>query len=291
MRLRYALAILASSIVLGTAAEEARANEPATAQALYEEGMKLLVAGRTADACARFVESRKLEEGIGVTLYLGDCYDRLGRTASAFTTYAAAAALARARNDARADVAEKRREKLAPRLRRIVVRPSEVGTTVSVDGEPVGDDPLALDPGLHVVEAKAEGRLPWQSRFEAPAEGATVKITVPPLGRVPSAPPPKPGPPAVAVVAGAVGLAGIAVGSVFGALALSKKADSNDAGCTSDDRCPPPAAALREDARDLATVSTVGFVAGVAFVVTGAVLLFTAPTRKPSAAAEAVLRF
>jgi hypothetical protein len=46
--------------------------------------------------------------------------------------------------------------------------------------------------------------------------------------------------------------------------------------------CDPPGVELRNEALDLATYSTIGFIAGGALLVGGAVLYFTAPRAKAS---------
>jgi hypothetical protein len=89
-----------------------------------------------------------------------------------------------------------------------------------------------------------------------------------------------------AVVTGVVGLGGIAMGAAFGAMARSRW-DEALSGCAGGDptRCNATAIDDGKSASKMATVSTVGFVAGGA-VVAGAVILFlTAPTSTPKAAA------
>jgi hypothetical protein len=75
-----------------------------------------------------------------------------------------------------------------------------------------------------------------------------------------------------------VGVAGIAVGSVFGLLASSSASSSKNAGCPN---CTPAqftqATSDYNSASDDATISTVAFVAGGAALAAGAILFFTAP--------------
>ena len=57
---------------------EARAqtrDDVARAEALFNAGRALVEGGRYADACAKFAESKRLAPGLGVTLYLADCYE------------------------------------------------------------------------------------------------------------------------------------------------------------------------------------------------------------------------
>jgi hypothetical protein len=81
----------------------------------------------------------------------------------------------------------------------------------------------------------------------------------------------------LAVVVGGVGLAGVAVGSVFGLNAFSSYS-SQQSDCRSPGNCSRAQAQTDHDnAVTASTISTISFAAGGALVVTGAVLFFTAP--------------
>jgi hypothetical protein len=81
------------------------------------------------------------------------------------------------------------------------------------------------------------------------------------------------------VVTAGVGLAGIAVGSVFGVIA---KGHLSDAGphCSGTE-CDVTGVPALSDARSAATVSTVGFIAGGALLAGGVVLYLVAPHGSP----------
>src|SRR5579863_6674110 len=101
---------------------EARAqtkDELARADALFNAGKALTDAGQFADACAKYAESKRLAPGIGVTLYLADCYEHIGRTASAWTEFRSAEGLARERGDKRSEVARTHAQQLEPQLDRL----------------------------------------------------------------------------------------------------------------------------------------------------------------------------
>jgi hypothetical protein len=104
-----ALASLFASAVAG-----ADTTDEARADALFQEAKALRGAGRIAEACAEFEESRRLDEGIGVTLYLADCYQQAGELPRALHEFRRAESLAAARGDARAAVAHRRAEALEP---------------------------------------------------------------------------------------------------------------------------------------------------------------------------------
>src|SRR5687767_10914804 len=91
------------------------------AQLLFDEGRELVVAKRYADACPKLAESLRREPGIGTMLWLADCYEKNGQTASGQATFRAAATLAAQRGDLREQIAERRAAELEPRLTRVVV--------------------------------------------------------------------------------------------------------------------------------------------------------------------------
>src|SRR6516162_11727139 len=126
MRRVIALAALASCVAVPAAARAQSKEDIARADALFNAAKALTDAGNYADACAKFAESKRLAPGLGVTLYLADCYERIGRTASAWTEFRSAEGLARERNDKRAEVARGRAQALEPKLNRltVVVAPS-----------------------------------------------------------------------------------------------------------------------------------------------------------------------
>jgi hypothetical protein len=136
------------------------------ADAVFEEAMHLRSAGQDAAACPKFAESKRLAPGVGVTLYLADCYERTGRTASAWQEFREGEKLARERGDKRADIAAQRAAALEPKLNRLtLVAPAgEVTpeTEVTLDGRRLSPESLnvalAVDPGDHVVSVASAGQ-------------------------------------------------------------------------------------------------------------------------------------
>jgi hypothetical protein len=86
---------------------------------------------------------------------------------------------------------------------------------------------------------------------------------------------------AIGLANAGVGVAALAVGGVFGGLAISKK---NNSGCTSKGVCPPADAQNWRDAGTAASTSTILFVAGGVFVAGGLAMWFLAPSSKVQAA-------
>ena len=271
---------------------------------LYNQGKELLDAGKTAEACQAFEAAKRLDfTAINLILRLGDCYERLGRTASAYSQYQQAASLAAAAKDARRSTAEERVAAVEPHLARVVVAlaPGAVSVTVRRNGEILAREtmgkPEPVDPGRYTFEAAEPGKTAWSLAREIPA-GSTITIEVPALAPISisalPAPPPIPEATssprrAIALALGGVGLLGVGVGAVFGVKALSNHAASKaDGHCDAQNFCDDAGFKLRSDAQDDASISTVTLALGAGAAVAGVVLWITAPSSaKPAAKSPA----
>ena len=78
--------------VTSDARAQARPEDRAAAESLFSDARRLMQAGDYEQACPKLEASRRLEPGLGTTLNLGDCYEKLGRTASAWGEFRGAAA-------------------------------------------------------------------------------------------------------------------------------------------------------------------------------------------------------
>lgn len=280
--------------------------DAAAAQALFDEGKRLMAQGKYTDACVKFEESQRLDPGVGTMLWLADCHAKVGRTATAWALFQEAEALANKTNDPRAAVAREEAEKLAPQLSRLVVDvPPETqvpGLEVRRDGVVLGralwNLAVPTDPGGHVVVATAPGKKSWTGRVTLDPGGSVI-VTVPALEtdavQRPSPPPDRPDAapkPAgrTQTVAGltlaGLGVVALGVGAGFGLHAAAKKNDS-DAHCNDRNVCDATGLELRDDAFTAATVSTWAFVGAAVTIAGGLVLYFTAP--RPTATATATV--
>jgi len=320
-----AMGAIGIAAVMAPATARAQSKDDvARADALFNAAKALTDAGQFSDACAKFAESKRLAPGLGVSMYLADCYEHIGRTASAWTEFRAAEGLARARNDKRADVARQHAQALEPKLDRLTIEvaPSLPRTGLSIlrDGLPVSTEELGLavpvDPGDHAVTVSAPGHA--QRTFNAhlgpESPNATVKVDslgdaagaapVPPPVATPApnpqpAPAPAPdAPPAsgdsgqtmrtVGIVGMSVGGVGLGLGAVFGLLAKSALDKSNNGPCNASDHCTDAGLSDRQDASNKATLSTVMFVAGGVIGAAGVVLYLVAPHGASTAGAVTV---
>jgi len=314
---RRALAVTAAALF---AAGPARAADEAAprADALFDEGVRLIKAGKFADACPKLEESKRLAAGLGVTLYLAACYEEIGKTASAYAQFVDAERAAHARRDDREKAAHEHAAALAPKLTKIVLRVPEAsrvgGLVVAADGAALSESQwgaeIPVDPGAHEIRATAAGRRPWRTSVEASGQGAVLRVDIPPLDEADAPPSPVSGGAVVVVlpppepargardgrtqrIAGAAalgaGVAALAAGAFFGLRAKSKLDDSNAAGhCSPDDTCDATGLALRSDGQKAATLSTIAVIGGAAAIAGGAVLFFTAP-RAPGGEPRAAL--
>ena len=284
----------------------------AAAEALVEDGKRLMAAGKYAEACPKLVESQRLDPGGGTLLAIALCHEGEGKTATAWADYNVSRA--EAKRDGRTDreqAAGNKARALEARLTkvRVVMNDKTPGVTLVRDGSSVGDaqwgTALPIDPGEHTFVAKAPGKIDWTEKVSIVGEGKTTDVVVPELGDTPNPPPPMvppltntPPPPPIsqpqqsetqtsginaqkawAVVAGAAGVIGIGVGAGFGASAISKWHDAEDKGpknrCTNEGDV-----SLGNDAGRSADLSTVLIAVGAGALVAGVVLWITAPQKR-----------
>ncbi len=186
---------------------ETSESDQSPALRLFFEGKKLLDGGHPTEACPLLAKSDALDPEVGTKMNLARCYEAVGKTASAYTTWRLAAAAAsqkaaieatdadRKKQSAREAYATARVAALGPRLLHVAFRvsePAETGVDVRLDGEPVTRDQwdaaLSIDPGVHKVVVVAPSKKEWSRAFEVDeVNGPLVLIVVPPLVAVPVA--------------------------------------------------------------------------------------------------------
>lgn len=278
---------LALAVTAPCRADEA--SQAALAESLFREGRALVTAGKLAEACEKFAESRRLDPAPGTLLNLARCYEDVGRTASAWATYKELDARATALDQkARAEFARKRASELEPTLPAVVVRVAPAhrlpDLAVTYDGVAVGsaawDTRVPVDPGRHRVVAQAKGFVPWTREVDV-AASATVVVEVGPLASAmatETSPPPSEGRGlrTTGLVLGGLGAATTVTGLVFGLLAKNENDGARREAC--DPRgCTSEGLARIGRADDLATVSTVLTIGGAVVAAAGVTLWLVAP--------------
>lgn len=305
MRLgKLALAFALVCAVAPSASAQLSAQDKAVADAFFDEGLKLLRAGKFADACPKLAESERIDPAVGTALYLGECYERIGKIASAQAMFQEGYDFAKRRNDGRSAVAKDHHDKLRPSTLTVVLAPG-----AQVDGLAIVRDaeamsmlqlglPLPCDGGTHVVVASAPGKKKLAQTVNVPLKEGTVTLTIPKLEDEERVAPPvvvTPQPTSsggarrlVGLTIGGVGLVGIAVGSIAGLVATLDWNASNSTtnGCNSGSTlCPTQHGIdLRSSAETWATVSTVGLIAGGVLAVTGLIVILTSPKARSQTA-------
>lgn len=309
---------LATGILLSTAllsqsawADKPR-RDPAAAEALFTAGREALSAGRVEEACKKFAESYALDEALGALLNLAACHEKLGKTASAWTEYKEAAALAARMEDRkRRKLAEDRAAALEPELAYLVieVRSGTEGLRVRRAGVPLGEASfgaaLPVDPGSVEIVADAPGKTPFRRSLQV-GPGERIEVTVPrlspagteapletsPTPAEPTARPEEPAPPRAsagpagkptgAYVLVGLGAASLVAGGVFVGLTAREKG-TLDEHCP-DKRCDPEGLDASSRAETYAWTANATVGAGAMLAGIGLIWLLSGdPSDKPAA--------
>lgn len=299
MTLRTFGAFVASILVAQSAYADDVPRE-ALAEKLFRAGRTMLAEGKLREACENFSESKQLDPTPGTLLNLGSCLEDLGRTASAWAVYRELEARATKRGQtARAQFASEKAAELEPQVPTLEIRIAPEhrvqGLVVECDGIVLGSAALStrvpVDPGHHRITAHASGRNAWAASVDAFAS-RTTPVDIPLLVPIPaeSSEPPRSAELAAAnrsessplrpigigltLVGGVATVTGLAFGGAAMVMDDSARRDTCiPAGCTREgvDR-------IRR-ADDLATVSTVVTISGLALSAVGAAVWLLAPAR------------
>ncbi|HEX7664054.1 MAG TPA: hypothetical protein VF407_06085 [Polyangiaceae bacterium] len=298
MKLRpLVLSVALAAAVAPVSAEAQTAEDQAVARTLFDEGMRLSKEGKYDEACPKFEASLRRYSGIGTRGKLAECYEQVGKTASAWALWSEVASFSRKNNEPdREAYATEHAKALEPKLSHITVKvaPEDqtMGVVVKRNGEAIDAATFGIsvpvDPGKIHMEASAPGRVIWNQDIVVAPQGS-VAVDVPVLAEAPvETKPTEPGPAKeektswqkpVGIGAIGVGAAGVLTGVVFGLVASSKWSDAFSNGCTHDTNVCTSQSAYdqSQSAHTFATLSNVFIIGGAVVAGAGVVLWVTAP--------------
>lgn len=289
--------------------------DSAAARALFSEGRELMEKDRFEEACPKLEESLRLDHGMGTQFNLAHCWEKVGRTASAWALFLDVAAAARASNQPQRETAARERAKaLEPKLTRMRIDVPDPAPDMKVErgdkevGRAAWGTAMPIDPGDHIIRVTAPGKRPWSHEVKVPAASRTFSVSVPALEDEPL--PAEEMAPSVsevktesvtddegprhdtgsngqvttAWIVGGVGVAALLGGTIF---AVQSRSDNSEALTlcrtpTADgERCADPLEqerhkALVDDAKREQTFSFIGFGVGGAALIAATILLITA---------------
>jgi hypothetical protein len=297
--------------------------QKAMASQFFDDAEKLVASDKSAEACPKYAESQRLDPQLGTLLHLAECYERIGRTASAWTTFKDATEIAARKKDYREVKARARVADLESKLSMLVVTVADkepLSIDVRQDGEVVGRAAWGLavpvDPGRHTITARAPGYKAWSTSVGVPPNVSSTRVTVPELETDPGQASAAPDATATQLLAsttgesptsgrgstqrtlgyvvGAVGVVGVGLGAVFGLQMKSKLSDRDGVCgaaylCTTNDQA-EQIKLLTSEARNAATLSSVSFAIGGTALMAGITLLLTAPSKAPKPASTIDVR-
>ena len=306
------VAALAAGVSPALARADATAAQKVAAEALFDDALKLMRLGKYSDACPKLEESQRIDPGIGTLMYLGECYENIGRTASAWASFREAASKAGAEGQAeRAKAATERAARLEAKLAYLTIQVAPEtraipGLSVRLGQAVLGAESFGtavpVDPGATRIEVGAPGHASFSATLNVDP-GNRYEFNVPMLAQQPTAAPspaqptPAPAGPAAlpssapvehrsnsqalrttSYVVGGVGLASIAVGSVFGLRAISKNNDATDGTCKNGVCQQKSDYQSSQDANKAAVLSNVFFGVGGVALATGVVMYLLSPS-------------
>jgi hypothetical protein len=287
-------------------AADASTSNQAAAEVLFDEAKALLQAEQYDLACPKFAASQKLDPGTGTLIYLGTCYEKQGKYASAWGIYREAVASARTLGQAdRQKLATTKADSVEQMVSKLAVDVPNPASALEVfqDGTRVDQATwgslLPLDPGPHKLEARAVGYLPYTQDIQI-TKGERRRISIP--GLVAESPKPTkaepvavtgnvntgpvttpPGPSAAAISPNnsnttrylgiglmALGGASLVTGGITGGMSLSKASEVKS-NCAGQNPCPIGFQPDANSSRSLGTISTIAFLFGAASVGIGVV--------------------
>jgi tetratricopeptide (TPR) repeat protein len=186
-------AIVACFLLAAAASPAAAQSAGAQAEVLYDEGRALMTAGKTAEACAAFAQSQKLDPQLTTLIALGTCHEKLGQLATAWGLFLEVERRTRSVTDRMIRELRKtavdRAAGLEPRVSKLTISvpdESKLDQLRIVRGDqsipPVmWNRALPVDGGSYTIIATAPGSSAWSTTVTIKAEGDVKTVDIPDL--------------------------------------------------------------------------------------------------------------
>jgi hypothetical protein len=285
------------------------ANDPALAEALFQEAKQLATAGKFAEACPKFEASYRADKTLGTLLNLADCHEQIGKVATAWAEWNEAIELAKRTGDDRVPYATDRRDKLTARLPKLEVRvKSPVAGLAVFRGDtriPVGayNTPIPVDPGKHEITVQRDDAvLDRRSVETSEGQSATVELDLAAIDAAHPAPKTPPGgtgggsgtdPGAdrpmetssqktIGFIIAGVGVVGLATAGVLELVAISNKNQADEPDQCVNKYCSPQGLDSADRAKNFAEIGQWVAVGGLVVTAVGVTLILTAPSPQPA---------
>ena len=290
------MALVVGILLVASGGTAAAQDAAAAADVLFNQARVLTEKGDFAAACPKFEESERLDPGMGTLYRLGDCYEHLGRTASAWASFHEVMIQARSAGQAAREADAGNRaaalEKLLSHLTIEVPASSGAGVVIERDGVQVGAAQWGLsipvDPGAHALVAHAPRKIEWRATVAVGARESVI-AKVPPLADAPEPPraaasePPSATRRTAGLATFGVGVGALGVSGVFGLISMGHKSDV-DKNCDATNGCNQTGANASRSAVHTGNVATGFFVGGAVLAAGGLALYLTAPRATSSSA-------
>ena len=294
-------------------ASVARADDVAQAEALFESARELREKGDYAAACPKFQASFELDKQLGTLINIADCYEKLGKWATAWARYKAALEWAKKDKDDRVGFIQEGRDRVEPKVPKLIVNVQNPvdELTVKMDKTEMKPAtfglPLPVDPGEVTVGVyRGEQQLDSQAATAADGQTTTIDLDlkaiaeanpavvapVPDDGKQDEKPdtvtPTEPYDPTlrnVGLIVGGVGLLGVLVagGLEIGALVKKSQAESEDS-CVNK-FCSPAGLEAADSAATFAEIGQWVGIGGLVVLAVGATIFLVSPSEPDEPAA------
>lgn len=271
----------------------ARADRIADAEALFRAAKELTRANDWVEACPKFEASYELDPQLGVLMNIADCYEQLGKIATAWARWNAAEEWAKREQDDRVGFIQERRGKLIPRLPRMVIVVENPVDELQIQRGDVPVPPatyglaVPVDPGPIAVTVRREESV-LETREAEAVEGKVVELRID-LGSIAEAHPPRPGADRaisgpydathrnIGIVVAAVGAAATVIAGALEIGALVKKGEADAPDACVNRFCAPEGLADAQSAATLAEAGQWVGIVGLTTLAVGITVLLTAP--------------